>query len=93
MKIKSFNYNWRPVVRTYSDGYGGTNVESSCEFDNYTVGSTYSNGDDQPRKECIRIEEHLPMGEGDKLFYDVFFSGASMIREFNPNEVFYENIE
>ena len=90
MKIKAINYNWRPVVREYPDGYGGKNIESSCDFDNYTVGCTYSTGQDKPRKECIRIEEHIPQGEGDRWFYDVFFDNGTMIREFNPNEVYYE---
>jgi hypothetical protein len=90
MKITSLNYNWRPVVREYSDGYGGKVVDSTCDFDNYTVGSTYFNGQDKPRKTCIAIKEPPAAGEGDKWYYDIMFDDDTSVREFNPNEVFYE---
>lgn len=39
---------------------------------------------------CIQIDEKLPAGEGDRLWYDCHFSDGTMTRIFNPNMVFYE---
>jgi hypothetical protein len=39
------------------------------------------------------IIQHLPQGEGDRLYYDILFEDGSMKRTFNPNEVIFENIK
>lgn len=49
-------------------------------FDNYQVGECAN---------CKNIEEHPAMGEGDKWFFDVTLNDDSMVRIFNPNQVFY----
>lgn len=40
-------------------------------------------------KTCVQIEEHLPQGDGDRLYYDVIYDDHSKERVFNPNQVFY----
>ena len=35
------------------------------------------------------IKEHLPKGEGDRLYYDVIINGKISMRIFNPNQVIY----
>ena len=37
------------------------------------------------------IEEHLAMGEGDKLFYDIIYFDGNVVRVFNPIEVGFED--
>jgi hypothetical protein len=39
---------------------------------------------------CVKITEHLPMGEGDRLWYDVYYSDGSIDRIYNPNYVSYK---
>jgi hypothetical protein len=92
MKIKGINYNWRPVVRKYMDGYGTEQIDATCDFDSRFIDQKYNMGFNIPNKKCIRIEEHIPQGEGDKWFYDIYYDDNTMDRTFNPNEIFYENI-
>jgi len=33
------------------------------------------------------IKEHLPQGEGDRLYYDILFEDDTELRIFNPNNV------
>ena len=40
--------------------------------------------------DVIKIEEHEPAGDGDKLFYSIFYGGNIVLRVFNPNTVSYE---
>lgn len=35
------------------------------------------------------IFQHMPSGPGDVMFYDVEFEDSSMVRVFNPNQIFY----
>jgi hypothetical protein len=49
-------------------------------FGSYQVGE-YAN--------CLNIEEHRPMGDGDKWFYDVTLNDGTITRIFNINQVFY----
>jgi hypothetical protein len=56
-------------------------TENGEERGTITVGKTYN------ELICKKIVEHLPMGEGDKLRYDVYFSDGSIDRIFNPNYV------
>lgn len=41
----------------------------------------------------IRIEEHLARGEGDRVWYDIFFENGEMQRTFNPSRVFYVELK
>ena len=42
-------------------------------------------------KQVIEITEHLPAGEGDRLWYDLIFHGRKgSVRIFNPNLVVYD---
>lgn len=50
--------------------------EDGEEYDKYVVGLN-----------CIKIEEHLPVGEGDRLYYDIYLEDGTMLRTFNPNLV------
>jgi len=36
------------------------------------------------------IKEHIPKGEGDKWFYNVFYDDGHIERVFNINKVFYK---
>lgn len=36
---------------------------------------------------CIKIEEHLPCSEGDRLYYDIYLEDGTIVRTFNPNFV------
>ena len=36
---------------------------------------------------CLKIEEHLPFGEGDRVFYDIYLEDRTILRTFNPNFV------
>lgn len=36
---------------------------------------------------CISIVEHLPMWEGDRLYYDIYLDDNTVIRTFNPNQI------
>lgn len=61
-----------------------TSNENGEEFTNRNVGSEYYG-----RLTVSKIEEHNPMGEGDRWFYDIYYSDGSVERVFNPNQVFY----
>lgn len=50
-------------------------------FDTVTVGKEFQG------RTCIKIIEHLPMGEGDRLWYDAGYSDGTILRIFNPNTV------
>lgn len=39
----------------------------------------------------ILIDEHLPMGNGDRLWYDVHYEDGHVLRLFNPNCARWEN--
>jgi hypothetical protein len=53
------------------------------EFTNRTVGLIYG------KAKCDKITQHCAVGEGDKWFYDIFYSDGTVERIFNPNEVFF----
>ena len=36
---------------------------------------------------CIKIEQHLPFAEGDRVFYDIYLEDGTILRTFNPNLV------
>ena len=40
---------------------------------------------------CTLIEGHIPQGEGDKHYFDIWSEDQTMLRIFNPNMVFYEH--
>ncbi len=40
------------------------------------------------KKGVIKIKEHLPQGEGDRLYYDIIYKDKVQ-RVFNPNVVTY----
>ena len=46
-------------------------------FDHYEVG----------KNEIKEIREHLPQGEGDRLWYDVEYENGNVKRLYNPNSV------
>lgn len=35
----------------------------------------------------VEIQEHLPRGDGDRLWYDIVFNDGHIIRVFNPSYV------
>ena len=57
--------------------------ENGEEFQNATVGILYGN------KKCDGITEHPCAGEGDKWYYDIYYSDGTMDRIFNVNKVFF----
>ena len=56
-------------------------TEHGEEFSKYAVGTGYLG------VVCEKIEEHRPMGDGDKWYYDVYLSNGTIERIFNPNTV------
>lgn len=76
-KIISIQYNWHQVGSTTCDEGAGE------DYWEYIVGKKKSPSD----KKVVEINEHRPMGEGDKWFYDVVFDDESEVRIFNPNKV------
>lgn len=59
--------------------------ESSTGFESRQVGILYGN------VRCVNIEEHPAAGEGDKWYYDIYYSDGNKVRVFNPNEVFFNS--
>ncbi len=81
MKIIEIYYNW----------FQCGDIESGMDedWDCYIVGSTAGVKGDL--KSTIEIIEHLPKGEGDRLWYDIMFNDGTMERIFNPNKVIMSN--
>lgn len=48
--------------------------ENGEEYNKYVVGLN-----------CSKIEEHLPLCEGDRLYYDIHLEDHTILRTFNPN--------
>lgn len=42
--------------------------------------------------ECTEIHGHIPQGEGDKHYCDIWFKNQTMLRVFNINQILYEHI-
>lgn len=40
-------------------------------------------------KQVLDIAEHLPEGEGDRLYYDIYYYNKTKERVFNPNRVIF----
>ena len=59
------------------------NPESGEEFTSYKVGVDYRG------RKVIEIIEHLPKGEGDRLWYDIIWDNGENERVFNPNQIFF----
>lgn len=45
------------------------------------------------RNGVSKIEEHMPRGEGDRLYYDVHFDNGEMSRMFNVSVANFYKIE
>jgi hypothetical protein len=43
--------------------------------------------------DVMSIHEHLPEGEGDRLYYDIVLTGGKVVRTFNPCKVYFNRIE
>lgn len=73
--ITGITYNWHVA----KDGEDAGEV-----FTERMVGVTYGGF------EVMKIEEHPARGDGDKWFYDIYYSDSTIERVFNPNQVFYK---
>lgn len=66
-------YNWSPDPRLGKGSYSS-----------FFVGDPITH-----MRTVTHIEEHLPRGDGDRLWYDVYFADGTMTRLFNVNQVHY----
>lgn len=68
--------------------------ETGEEFGSRHIGQeAYRLGSQQEKITCTSIVEHEPMGPGDRFYYDVYMSNGDSERIFNPNQVFYKEVE
>ncbi len=78
--ITQITWNWSPALME-SNGDRMDCYSDTCEIAKIT--------DEKVQK----IEEQWAAGEGDKCFYDIFFTDGSIKRIFNPNTVDYKHPE
>lgn len=74
------DYNITSVTFNWFSGNNGD------EFTRRIVGNKYG------LVTVVKITEHLPMGDGDRLYYDIHYSDGGFNRVFNPNEVSFDKI-
>lgn len=76
MKVTNIRWNYCPNKTIH--GQYGDFIDESWES---------ASIDDRHVK---HIEEHRPMGDGDKWFYDVYYDNGTMMRIFNVYIAYYK---
>ena len=75
--VTDITWNWSPACME------GTEYSMECYTDSYESASMCDDN-------VLYILEYTPSIEGDKFYYDIYFTNKDVLRIFNPNTVTYK---